>query len=128
MLLEAGRTTGSTSWALVQDEIASFTRVCAYDRPGIDWSEPIDGTAGPVDVAQRLHRLIEVAEVDGPWILVGMSAGGVYVREYFDAYPEGVVGMVLVDSSHEEQGLRLPSEGGSLLALAQPLAICSYWV
>ena len=126
VLLEAGLTTGSTSWELVQDEIASFTRVCAYDRPGIDWSEPIDGTAGPVEVAQRLHRLIEVAEVDGPWILVGMSAGGVYAREYFDAYPEGVVGMVLVDSSHEEQGLRLPSEDGSLLDLAQPLAICSY--
>ena len=126
VILESGLTTGSTSWALVQDQIAAFTRVCAYDRPGIDWSEPIDTTAGPVEVAQRLHRLLEVADVDGPSILVGMSAGGVYVREYFDAYPEDVVGMVLVDSSHEEQGHRLPTEDGNPLDLAQPLAICSY--
>jgi pimeloyl-ACP methyl ester carboxylesterase len=126
VLLESGLTTGSTSWALVQDEIASFTRVCAYDRPGIDWSEPLEETAGPVEVAQRLHRLIDVAQMQGPWILVGMSAGGIYVREYFATYPEGVVGMVLVDSSHEEQGRRLPAEGEDPLELATPLAVCSY--
>jgi len=78
VLLESGLTTGSTSWALVQDEIASSTRVCAYDRPGIDWSEPLEAIAGPVEVAQRLHRLIEVAQIQAPWILVGMSAGGIH--------------------------------------------------
>ena len=41
-------------------------------------------------------------------MLVGMSAGGVFVREYHRLFPEDVVGMVFVDSSHEQQGSRLP--------------------
>ena len=40
-----------------------------------------------------------------------MSAGGIYVREYYKSDPEDIVGMVLVDSSHEHQVNRLPNIG-----------------
>jgi len=70
-------------------------------------------SAGATEVADRLHELLSTAGIDGPQILVGMSAGGVYVREYFHRYPQDIVGMVLVDSSHEQQGLRLPKMTGS---------------
>ncbi len=33
------------------------------------------------------------------------------VREYYKQYPENVVGMILVDSSHEQQNHRLPDLG-----------------
>jgi len=113
VVLEAGLTSGGTSWALVHDSLAQQTRVCAYDRPGLDWSEPMGRSAGATEVADRLHELLSTAGIDGPQILVGMSAGGVYVREYFHRYPRDIVGMVLVDSSHEQQGLRLPKMTGS---------------
>jgi len=118
ILLEAGLTSGSFSWALVHDAIASKTRVCAYDRPGMDWSEPINRMADAKEVSERLYKLIELAGIDGPKILLGMSAGGVYVREYYKNHPEGIVGMVLVDSSHEQQQDRLPEfDGGKMYKL-----------
>lgn len=110
VILEAGLTSGSLSWDLVQDRLAALTRVCAYDRPGLDWSEPMDHPASAEEVADRLHRLLSAGEVTGPRILVGMSAGGVYVREFYRRHPDNVVGMVLVDSSHEQQGMRLPQQ------------------
>jgi transcription elongation factor len=35
-------TGGTTDWTLVHDEIAGFTRTCAYDRAGIMWSDAKD--------------------------------------------------------------------------------------
>ena len=125
VILEAGLTSASTSWALVHDAMAVQTRVCAYDRPGLDWSEPMPGTAGPATIAQRLRGVLDAAGIAGPYVLVGMSAGGVYVREYFAQFPEGVVGMVLVDSSHEAQADRLePIDDPGPMAPETLLAIC----
>jgi len=126
VLLEAGLTFGSTSWGLVHDALALQTRTCAYDRPGIDWSEQTSTPLSADRVADRLHKLIKLANLDGPLILLGMSAGGVFVREYYARYPHQVVGMVLVDSSHEQQGNRLPSLGGTS-ELSTILTLCS-WV
>ena len=39
VLLEAGIAASSLSWSLVQQRIAGFTRVCAYDRAGLAWSD-----------------------------------------------------------------------------------------
>ncbi|MCR9261227.1 MAG: alpha/beta hydrolase [Pseudomonadaceae bacterium] len=126
VLLEAGLTFGSTSWGIVHDALAQQTRVCAYDRPGLDWSERTREPLSAERVANRLHQLIELANLDGPFILLGMSAGGVFVREFYSRYPQQIVGMVLVDSSHEQQGNRLPSIGGTS-ELSSVLTLCS-WV
>jgi pimeloyl-ACP methyl ester carboxylesterase len=47
-----------------------------------------------------LHALLQAAHVPGPYVLVGHSAGGLVVRLYASTYPNEVVGMVLVDSTH----------------------------
>jgi len=113
VLLEAGLTSGSFSWTLIHDAIAAKTRVCAYDRPGMDWSDPINRVADAKEVSDRLYRLVKEAGLDEPKILVGMSAGGIYVREFYKNHPDGIVGMVFIDSSHEQQKDRLPSLEGS---------------
>jgi pimeloyl-ACP methyl ester carboxylesterase len=125
VVLEAGLTSGSITWHRVHDAIARVTRTCAYDRPGMDWSEPIGRTADATEVAARLAALLGAAEVPGPYVLVGMSAGGVYVREYRRNHPDGVVGMILVDSSHEQQAHRLPdiSDAGRI---DQMLRLCAW--
>jgi pimeloyl-ACP methyl ester carboxylesterase len=40
--------------------------------------------------------------------MVGHSKGGIYVREYAALYPQEVVGLVLLDSSHPDQFVRYP--------------------
>jgi len=110
VILEAGSGLPALTWYLVQKEVGGFARVCSYDRAGYGWSEPASGPLSPNQVAVDLHKLLETASVPGPYILVGHSAGGYYVRAYSDQYPSEVVGMVLVDAAYEKQDTLYPPE------------------
>ena len=110
VILEAGAASPGLIWTYVQEEIAGSTRICSYDRAGFGWSDSAPGPLSPQQIASDLHALLQAAGIPGPYILVGHSAGGVYVRTYASQYPSEVVGMVLVDSSHEGQNVRFPPE------------------
>jgi pimeloyl-ACP methyl ester carboxylesterase len=106
VILESGSGANSTAWANIQPEVSDTTRVCAYDRAGSGWSEPGPGPGDPQQIAGELHTLLGNAGIEGPYVLVGHSFGGLYVLMYADLYPNEVEGMVLVDSSHPEQSAR----------------------
>jgi pimeloyl-ACP methyl ester carboxylesterase len=108
IILEAGMGDFSLIWAYVQPEVARFTRVCSYDRAGYGWSEtsPFPRTANTM--MEELHTLLANANIQGPYVLVGHSMGGMLVRAYAHNYPDEVAGMVLVDSAHEEGYIRIP--------------------
>lgn len=126
VILEAGLGFASSSWGPVFDAVSRSTQVCAYDRPGLGWSDPVAGwPADSASVVERLHTLLEASGTEGPYVLLGMSAGGVYVREYWQRYPGDVAGMVLVDSSHEQQGDRLPVFEGQQ-NMESMVAMCSW--
>jgi pimeloyl-ACP methyl ester carboxylesterase len=108
VVIEAAGGDSSLSWDQVQQEVAKFTRVCTYDRAGLGWSERSPKSRTAQTVVQELHSLLTNAGIEGPYVLVGHSIGGLYVRLYAHRYPDEVVGMVLVDASHEEQLLRYP--------------------
>jgi len=108
--LEAGSGLPALTWYLVQKEVEGFARVCSYDRAGYGWSDSASGPLSPAQVATDLRKLLEIAQVPGPYILVGHSAGGYYVRAYINQYPSEVVGMVLVDAAYEQQDLLYPTE------------------
>lgn len=98
----------SLTWDLVQPEVARFARVCSYDRAGLGWSDRSPNPRTAANIVRELHTLLRQAGVDPPYVLVGHSKGGLFVRLYAHEYPDEVVGLVLVDSSHEEQELRFP--------------------
>lgn len=58
------------------------------------------------EVATDLQTLLAGAGEDGPFIIVGHSIGGLYARSFARHYPDEVAGIVLVDSSHENQAMR----------------------
>jgi pimeloyl-ACP methyl ester carboxylesterase len=60
-----------------------------------------------------LHALLEGAGIDGPYVLVGHSFGGLYMQTYAARYPEEVAGVALIESSHPEQFSRLPEARNS---------------
>ena len=103
IILEQGLGGTSAAWARVQPEIAKSTRVCAYDRAGMGWSEPGGAPRDGQHIAAELHNLLHNAEIPGPYVLVGWSFGGLYVRTYAGKYPTEVSGIVLLDSSHPDQ-------------------------
>ena len=102
VVLDGGTGEMSANWVLVQREISETTRVCAYDRAGMGWSqmgpEPRDAT----QITGELHALLEGAGIEGPYVLVGHSFGGLS-QTYAARYPEEVAGVGLVESSHPEQ-------------------------
>jgi pimeloyl-ACP methyl ester carboxylesterase len=119
VILESGLGTMSADWANVQPRVAKTTRVCAYDRAGTGWSETGPEPRDPRQIAHELHTLLGNAGIDGPYVLVGQSFGGLYVRMYADLYPKEVAGIVLADSSHPDMWGRMPPE---VVAMLRPPA------
>jgi pimeloyl-ACP methyl ester carboxylesterase len=104
VVLDGGWGYTSVEWSgWVQPEVAEHTRVCAYDRAGMGWSEPGPSPLDANWVASELHTLLQEADEEGPYVLVGHSLAGLYSCIYAKRYPEEVAGMVLVDSSHPDQ-------------------------
>ena len=111
IILEAGMGDSLLTWSKVQPGISKSTRVCSYDRAGYGWSEESPHPRTASTQVEELHTLLVNASVQGPYVLVGHSLGGMLVRMYAHNYPGEVVGMVLVDSFHEERLLRNPQLG-----------------
>jgi pimeloyl-ACP methyl ester carboxylesterase len=95
-------------WLPVAEEVASETQVCVYDRAEVGWSDPPPRGRRTLDgMADDLYALLDVAGIPPPYVLVGHSIGGVIIRRFCVRYPSLVAGMVLVESSHEDQGRRI---------------------
>jgi pimeloyl-ACP methyl ester carboxylesterase len=112
VVVETGLGDFSTDWSLVQSQVEKFTRICTYDRAGYAWSEP-----GPMprtfdQLHLELHEGLRALGERGPFVLVGHSFGGLVVRHYPSAYPKEVVGIVLVDTVHEDQHIPMGPHAG----------------
>jgi pimeloyl-ACP methyl ester carboxylesterase len=103
VIFESGWSFMSADWVRVQQEVSDTTRVCAYDRGGMGWSERGPEPRDAEQVTSELHALLtNAAGIEGPYVLVGHSYGGLYAQMYAANYSEEVAGVVLVDSSHPE--------------------------
>jgi len=106
VVLDAGFGNSSSTWDRVQPDVAKFARVCSYDRAGLGASDPAPAQRTVVSLTEDLHAFLVNAKVRGPYVLVGHSLGGLLARLYASYYPKDVVGMVLVDSTHEDEADR----------------------
>lgn len=129
VILEAGFGGSTRAWSEVQPPIATFTRVCSYDRAGLGASEPGPKARTSKTIADELDELLENARIDGPYVLVGHSFGGMHLRVFADEHGDDVAGVVFVDSSHPDATARLraalpperPGEDESLAQLRREL-------
>jgi pimeloyl-ACP methyl ester carboxylesterase len=114
VVLVAGLRGSAEDWNIAEKpgppvfaEVAKFTRVCAYDRPGTpvgekpSRSDPVRQPTTAEDAVADLHALLSAANEAGPYVLVGHSYGGLIVRLYASSYPQDVSGLVLVDALSE---------------------------
>ncbi len=103
ILFEPGAFGMAADFGAVQEKVtAQGFHSCSYDRAGMGWSDPgpqpRDGNA----VVSDLEKLLAAAHEDGPFILVGHSMAGLYLRLYAGRNPEKVAGLVLVDAATPE--------------------------
>lgn len=115
VIFEAGLRNRGDIWSVKPDQgeavlpaVASFTRACAYDRPGttlgadqFSRSDPAPQPRSAADAVADLHALLQAAGVPPPYVLVGHSTGGVMIRLFASTYPDEVAGLVLVDAISE---------------------------
>jgi pimeloyl-ACP methyl ester carboxylesterase len=101
VVLEAGIAASSLSWTRVQPELAALTRVCAYDRAGLAWSEAPSTPRTFDRILGELAPVVGAAGNGQPVILVGHSFGSLIVRAYAARHPDQVGGLVLVDPPTE---------------------------
>jgi len=126
VILESGLGSTTSSWARIQDQVARSTRVCSYDRGGIGWSDPSPRPRDAVSIANELLELLRRAEIYGPLVMVGHSSGGLYARAFQARFPERVVGLVLLDASHEDQFARTPDGEANYRMIKNAYAILPF--
>lgn len=100
IVLMAGGGAYSIDWALVQPKISEQTRVCSYDRAGLGWSDSGRADETVEQTVTDLHNLLRAAGEKSPYVLVGASIGGIYIRAYQHAYSDEVGGLVFSNSSN----------------------------
>ncbi|MBD2121339.1 alpha/beta hydrolase [Trichocoleus sp. FACHB-262] len=110
VIVDSGAGGPHLDWQLVQPEVAKFTRVLTYDRAGYGWSDLSSEPRTAEQVVSELRQLLQKAEIEPPYVLVGMSLSGLFSRFFAYHYPEEVAGMVLVDVAHERMYEETPVE------------------
>lgn len=118
----------SSGVAPVFEAVAKFTRVCAYDRPGtilhathLSRSDPVAMPRTAEAVVSELHDLLDAAAIEGPYVLVAHSLGGLFARLYASTYPNSVAGVVVIDAWPEAMPKLLgPEQWQAYEALSAP--------
>ncbi|MBU1377246.1 MAG: alpha/beta hydrolase [Alphaproteobacteria bacterium] len=112
VLLESGYGATSQAWYAVQPALSRTTRVCSYDRAGSGFSsagpEPRDGAS----IARDLDTALDAARIEGPFILVGHSAGGLYGRLFAARRAADMQGLVLLDPTVPRRAPPPPAPDG----------------
>lgn len=108
VVVDSGQAATHLDWQLVQPEVAKFTQIVTYDRAGYGWSELSAESRTAQQIVNELRQLLKNTEVTPPYILVGMSLSGLFMRLFAYQHPEEVAGMVLVDVAHEQMYERMP--------------------
>ncbi len=128
VILDASGGNSSANWGLVQSNVARSTRVCAYDRAGMGWS---DRGPTPRDANQQvreLHALLAGARIEEPYVLVGHSYGARIARVYAKQYSREVVGMVLIDPGTLDDDPRFPQERRDELRKEERAVALARWL
>jgi pimeloyl-ACP methyl ester carboxylesterase len=98
VIMEGGDGDTSDSYAFAEPSIAKVTRTCVYDRANLGRSGSAPGPRGLRDLVGDLDRLLDAAQIPGPYVLVGTSGGGYITAGYAFAHPKQVAGMVFIDT------------------------------
>ena len=120
VVIDAGAGQWSIQYQHLQQALSPSVRTCVYDRAGLGHSDVIPGPRTSSEMANELHRLLEAAGVEPPYVLAGHSLGGYTIRVYQQRYPEDVAALVLIDAAHPEQWQRLPAPVHELVKVTVP--------
>ncbi len=97
IVFESGHGTPMGHWERILEGVSALAPLITYDRPGIGASEPDREMPTIKNVSKKLIKILRALDLEPPYVLVGHSLGGVYVRGFAGYYPEMVAGLVIID-------------------------------
>ena len=97
IVFESGHGTPMGHWDRILDGVSELAPLITYDRPGIGESEPDNEMPTIKNVSDKLIKILNYLDVEPPYVLVGHSLGGAYVRGFAVYYPELLAGLVIID-------------------------------
>ena len=127
IILEAGAGADLETWKPILPDVSRVGPVIAYDRRALGQSEADPSTPTFTRTVQTLHAVLQALKVPPPYVLVGHSMGGVFIRGFASMYPGETAGMVYLDvpdfeSTREERAAVLPVEDRKAATRAACLA------
>mgnify|MGYP003753688767 CR=1 FL=1 len=123
VIFESGLGDGKEVWNSVLQAVSAQTRVVAYDRAGYGQSERSTEQRDGVQIVEELRAMLQAENIPPPYVLVGHSLGGTFVKLFACLYPQEVAGVVLVDARHADFSRRCRQMGVMRLFYEPPLAL-----
>jgi pimeloyl-ACP methyl ester carboxylesterase len=97
IVFESGYGTPMRHWDKILEGVSESAPLMTYDRPGIGESEPDNEMPTIKNVADKLIKILNHLNLEPPYVLVGHSLGGAYVRGFAVYYPEMLAGLIIID-------------------------------
>ena len=123
VVFESGLGHGKRTWGPVFNNVSAATRAVVYDRAGYGQSEASDQSRDGLQIVLELRAMLQTEGIAPPYVLVGHSLGGTFMKLYAKSFPDEVAGVVLVDARHAEFTQRCRQLGVPRLLYDPPEAL-----
>lgn len=110
VIMENGLCGNAQRWNKLDDSIAVKHTVVTYSRAFIGKSEKGNPDRRAEIVVNELKAALNNAQIPGPYVLIGYSLGGHYVKAFARTYPNEVKGILLIDPLNSADFYRVYKE------------------
>lgn len=123
VIFVSGMGSGHAIWSEIQNSLAQHAVTIAYDRNGLVLSEANGTPVTNNQVSEELQLLLEKTACPKPYILVGHSMAGIYLRPFIKQNEHDIAGIVFADASHPLQIKKASPELLKALCIPPPWLI-----
>jgi len=105
VVFENGHGESINSWNKIIDSVSKICPIVLYERAGTRESKPDNKIPSLKYNSKKLKKILETLDIKPPYLLVGHSLGGIYIRGFANYYPDDLAGLIFIDPADFTQKL-----------------------
>lgn len=106
VVFQSGMGSSYAIWSEIQNSIAERAVTISYDRNGIMFSKSNGSMPTNEAISDELESLLEKTNCPKPYILVGHSMAGIYLRPFIEKNKDDISSIIFAEAAHPQQLLR----------------------